>query len=431
MTTTETLLQQAISAARAGQRDAARTLLMQLIEVDERNEQAWLWLAGVVDDPEDMRTCLENARDLNPQNAKAIQGLAWIDATYGPRPQPAPVPVPVEPQIGPTTKLVGSSTTAPAAPSPTPAPQEIAAPTPTLEPDYPCPYCGEPTMLVQRSCRQCHNSLMIRGAPREKRSLSTTILSGLYWLNGMPSIGAALFIIVSALIELANPLKRNYMGGMLAGASIMIVVVIALLVAIPGAINWLMAWGLFMRKRWAYIITAVTFILGLLATLSIFALLFATGISDLTEGMKQTAPTMRQGFSVSLSTIQIIIIMTIIGGFALIRGILIMLSYYDFFSQKVRFAPEVSGTDSTAHYNNGVEYKNRGMWYMATKEWEAAVKLAPRDLHYLHALGLAYAQIKEFAKARTTLDQALTIAPGDGRIQESRALVDQMATRTR
>jgi hypothetical protein len=35
------------------------------------------------------------------------------------------------------------------------------------------------------------------------------------------------------------------------------------------------------------------------------------------------------------------------------------------------------------------------MWYMAVKEWEAAVSKAPRDMNYLHALGLAYAQIKQ------------------------------------
>src|ERR671931_800919 len=92
MSTTETLLQQGIAAARAGRREEALALLMQVVEADERNEQAWLWLAGVIDDPEDMRTCLENVLDLNPGNVKAQQGLAWIEARYGPRAQPIPQP---------------------------------------------------------------------------------------------------------------------------------------------------------------------------------------------------------------------------------------------------------------------------------------------------------------------------------------------------
>ena len=58
------LLQQGIVAARAGKREEARALLMQVVEDDERNEQGWLWLAGVVDDPEDVRTCLQNVLDL-------------------------------------------------------------------------------------------------------------------------------------------------------------------------------------------------------------------------------------------------------------------------------------------------------------------------------------------------------------------------------
>src|SRR5690349_14541710 len=78
------LLQQGIAAARAGRREEARGLLMRVVEADERNERAWLWLAGVVDDPGDIRTCLENVLDLNPDNVKAQQGLAWVDQRYGP-----------------------------------------------------------------------------------------------------------------------------------------------------------------------------------------------------------------------------------------------------------------------------------------------------------------------------------------------------------
>ena len=37
----------------------------------------------MVDDPEDMRTCLENALHLNPNNVKAQQGLAWVEQRYG------------------------------------------------------------------------------------------------------------------------------------------------------------------------------------------------------------------------------------------------------------------------------------------------------------------------------------------------------------
>ena len=85
------LLSQGIVAARAGRREEARALLMQVVEADERNEQAWLWLAGVVDTPDDIRTCLQNVLDLNPTNQQAQQGLAWVEKRYGPSlPPPEP-----------------------------------------------------------------------------------------------------------------------------------------------------------------------------------------------------------------------------------------------------------------------------------------------------------------------------------------------------
>jgi lipoprotein NlpI len=105
------------------------------------------------------------------------------------------------------------------------------------------------------------------------------------------------------------------------------------------------------------------------------------------------------------------------------------LSYRDFFGPKVRYSPEVDAGDHLDHYNSGVVYKNRGMWYMAAREWEAASSMAPRDLSYLHALGLAYAQIQQFDRARATLDKALQLDPNHVQIKESRALVEKMAQR--
>src|SRR5215210_638691 len=119
------LLQQGIAAARAGQREQARALLMQVVEVDERNEQAWLWLAGVVDTPEDIRTCLQNVLDLNPANQQAQQGLAWVEQRYGlPEPPPAPV-----------------------APPPAPPEREVPTTPPPTEPEHQRPYTGPTTKL--------------------------------------------------------------------------------------------------------------------------------------------------------------------------------------------------------------------------------------------------------------------------------------------
>src|SRR5678815_5693766 len=85
-TMTDTLLEQGISAALTGRREEARALLSQVVEADDRNQKAWLWLSGLVEDPEEIRTCLENVLHLNPANAKAQHGLAWVEQQYGVRP---------------------------------------------------------------------------------------------------------------------------------------------------------------------------------------------------------------------------------------------------------------------------------------------------------------------------------------------------------
>jgi tetratricopeptide (TPR) repeat protein len=435
MPTTEELLQQGIAAARAGQREEARTLLMQVVEADERNEQAWLWLAGVVDDPEDMRTCLENVLDLNPGNIKAQQGLAWIEARHGQRAAPAPGPgaapdAPPDAATGPTTKLASeaaaatmAATVAPPPPA-APAPAEAAAP-----PDNPCPYCGAPTTPTQRYCTQCRNSLMIRTAPREQRSVATTILAVLWAIStALTILGGLAYIALGflggALLQSAG--RQAGRGGAALTAALLIPGIIIL---IFGGLSFVVTRGLFRQARWAYIVHLVLLVLGTIGAVinvvqggAILAMLARPPSGQLPPNQAQVAA--MAGTIVSVALFCAVV-------WQLIYIALTVLSWRDFFGPNVRFLPEVDVADHLGHYNNGVAYKNRGMWYMAAREWEAAVSKAPHDLNYLHALGLAYAQIKQFAKARTTLDRALEIAPADPRIQDSRALVDKLAARQR
>jgi hypothetical protein len=66
-----------------GDKDLARDLLMQVVEADERNEQAWLWLSGAVEDAEDQQVALENVLDINPDNKPARWGLMWLKKQKG------------------------------------------------------------------------------------------------------------------------------------------------------------------------------------------------------------------------------------------------------------------------------------------------------------------------------------------------------------
>jgi Tfp pilus assembly protein PilF len=72
-----------VMALLQGDKDTARDLLLQVVEADERNEEAWLWLSGAVDDPEDQQVALENALDVNPNLEAARQGLEWLSRQKG------------------------------------------------------------------------------------------------------------------------------------------------------------------------------------------------------------------------------------------------------------------------------------------------------------------------------------------------------------
>ncbi len=72
------LLGMGIAAARSGNRDEARMLLEGVTLQEPDNEQAFLWLSFVLDDPELSMRCLERVLEINPQNEKAKRGLAWL-----------------------------------------------------------------------------------------------------------------------------------------------------------------------------------------------------------------------------------------------------------------------------------------------------------------------------------------------------------------
>jgi hypothetical protein len=79
-------LAQAVAAAREGRKAEARHLLESILNQDERNEQAWLWLSGVVDDEEERLICLENVLAINPHNEMVRKGLVALQAGDIPRP---------------------------------------------------------------------------------------------------------------------------------------------------------------------------------------------------------------------------------------------------------------------------------------------------------------------------------------------------------
>ncbi len=72
------LLQAGIAAAKSGQRTPARALLRRVTELAPENPLGWLWLSGLVDDPEERIVCLERVIALDPENSHVQQALAKL-----------------------------------------------------------------------------------------------------------------------------------------------------------------------------------------------------------------------------------------------------------------------------------------------------------------------------------------------------------------
>jgi len=99
----EAMVREGIAAYKDGRKDEARALLTKATELDQFNEQAWLYLSGVVETPEDQRICLENVLSINPLNEKAKKGLAFLDGEEVSFEKPKPQPVVKPPTVMPTS----------------------------------------------------------------------------------------------------------------------------------------------------------------------------------------------------------------------------------------------------------------------------------------------------------------------------------------
>jgi hypothetical protein len=92
-------LQQGIAAAKAGQIEQARFLLLDVVEQQQTNEVAWYWLYQVFNAVEDRRICLENLILINPNNLWARQELLQHLNQSAPPTQPPQADAPHPPHL--------------------------------------------------------------------------------------------------------------------------------------------------------------------------------------------------------------------------------------------------------------------------------------------------------------------------------------------
>lgn len=128
MTTSAELLERAIAAMDAGQEAQAQGFLAQALQLDPRNERAWLLMAEAQADVERKRYCIERALALNPHHDLALQMMAKLsrptstefDWTGHESTPPAPTPEEA-PEAAPVPEDEPSAPAAPPTPAPPPS----------------------------------------------------------------------------------------------------------------------------------------------------------------------------------------------------------------------------------------------------------------------------------------------------------------------
>lgn len=123
----DNLLQQGITAVKAGNREQAFKLLTRATQDAATAEQAWLWLSAVVESDPERLFCLDNALRLNPRNEPAQRGATTLR-------QKGIFPAPPMPPQDPNSAVKGISSQASAAQSPAPSSLQVDRQTPAATP---------------------------------------------------------------------------------------------------------------------------------------------------------------------------------------------------------------------------------------------------------------------------------------------------------
>jgi tetratricopeptide (TPR) repeat protein len=385
------LLQAGITALQRGERERGRELLLRVVEQDEQQESAWLWLSRAVDDPHDVETALENALALNPDNAEAKTRLLEIQ------------------RLGKASGGAGASSDnwrslLPHAP---------VEPEDGMDDPWQCVYCGRPTQETDRKCPHCGQSLYVNiRQSRDSEYLRWgLLLLGVLTALAVVQIGPPLLAVSAAQSENKTGFEiiRNIPGLVVALGDFLKLEAerAPALIDIFGVRAALLAAALTgLSQRWALAYFAALVMLAADLILNGY-LLFSGGIA-VTGGLLN--------------------LLLVIGILALLAA-----SYQEFMvvAQRLLTTPDVQLRSADAFYRRGHDYAQMGMRALAVAQWRKAVGLAPKEAAYYKTLGLGFAQIQRFERSLRALEEAHHQDPRDRDLPKIIALVKEQAAKAR
>lgn len=383
-------LRNAIAAAKIGQRQQARELLMRVIEANERSEQAWLWLSLVVDSDEERLICLENALTLNPDNVQARAGLKALQKRGVVAEKPiVEFPGENEEEYDAVVQVAEPSQ---ATPIQRPALEERDS---FMAPDG-CPYCGLTVRDSDSQCPHCGGRLRIKRFKKEERSPLGYLLHA-YWIL-LAGVNVADFFLIgfvsSHLDEIPDLIQKYlpyFVGPVVSGDSTIDTVIepetllqlvrFALLaLAVLGVLD---AVGLFLRRPMGHTLGLVLIALHLVIGLSLFALGYLGYLMAAVRGL-----------------------------FTLMLTVFLFNTTEDFSQEERRERLEADRhlVNDADYFSRGRMYEKRGMWAKALLHWRRAVAMNPDRDTYLAATARAYAYLRRYDTALAQIDEAIRVS---------------------
>jgi tetratricopeptide (TPR) repeat protein len=415
-----------IAAAKAGKRAEARELLLRVVDADENNIQAWLWLSGVVTTLEDREVCLQNVLALDPVNEAAQRGLAKVRAEIEATPEIEPESAlpHVEVEIAPETKVAFDFS-------------DTELNDPLL-----CVYCAHLTREEDRQCPHCKRQLVIRFYEREQPRW--------LWTGWMVSMAEAIFMIGGLLVLigiLSSALSVVKFSGRGADITQLLLLYAGQSSTVPAqaqtaALTILPREQVFLRLM--YLVLVVIVACGLLTRKRFFYILYV-GTVAIEAALLYLSVSLNRVFisggaaSSPLAGILQVMLNEALGMFVLLYGVLfglfllikIALAFAmndDFETRTERLWCVIDRTvrDPNGAFIRAKTYMKREMWTLAALYLQRAVSVQPSTVEYYLALAESYAQLGRYQQSLALLDDAGQLQPDSPIIPNLRGVILEM-----
>lgn len=390
-------LEAGIAAAKTGDRKQAYSLLRQVVDADEGNEKAWLWLSEVAETAENRRICLENVLTLNPHNQVAKRGLAKLDG------EAQQIELADSPKT--TVRKEYQPISAAAAmlypdqqvkewewrdPTPNHQRNQVGYQTDTQYQDIwtqdveMCAYCAHEVQPEDKKCSKCQRPLFI-------------------WQYRYPTPSSHMHVLWVLLLGVGQLYLLQGIINIISTGNLITAVPSLLLTAT----FLLLAGGVYFRQSWAH-----TTSIALLATLFLITVvtflfrdeLVQLNMDSLDPAIGALVGSLANGFIVFIMLFQLITIIVSLVAAAFFAG-------PDFERHYMRHIAVVSKglNDATQYHDAAQRLAKAGMWATAVLHWQRAAAKSPNQISYQRQLGIAYAKLGFYQRSLDVLQSALTI----------------------